>query len=44
MYTLIEAAKFNGLDSEAYLRAVMTRIADHRTESIDQFMPWNIVL
>lgn len=44
MYTLIETAKFNGLDPEAYLRAVITRIADHRTKSIDQLMPWNIVL
>jgi transposase len=44
MYTLIQTAKINGLDPEAYLRAVITRIADHRTKSIDQLMPWNIVL
>jgi transposase len=44
MYTLIETAKFNGLDPEAYLRAVIARIADHKTKSIDQLMPWNIAL
>ena len=28
-YTLIETAKLNGLDPEAYLREVIGRIADH---------------
>jgi transposase len=44
MYTLIETAKMNGIDPEAYLRAVIARIADHQTKSIDQLMPWNIAL
>ncbi len=44
MYTLIETAKMNDIDPEAYLRAVITRIADHQTKSVDQLMPWNIVL
>jgi hypothetical protein len=29
MYALIETAKLNGIDPEAYLRDVLTRIADH---------------
>lgn len=44
MYTLIETAKLNDIDPEAYLRIVIARIADHQTKSIDQLMPWNIVL
>jgi transposase len=44
MYTLIETAKMNDIDPEAYLRAVIARIADHQTKSIDQLMPWNINL
>jgi transposase len=44
MYTLIETAKLNDINPEAYLRAVIIRIADHQTKSIDKLMPWNIVL
>ncbi len=29
-YTLIDTAKLNGLDSEAYLRNVIARMADHK--------------
>jgi transposase len=29
IYSLVETAKLNGLDPEAYLREVLTRIADH---------------
>lgn len=41
MYTLIETAKLNGLDPEAYLRDVITRIADHKITRIDELLPWN---
>jgi transposase len=42
IYTLIETAKMNGLDPEAYLRAVIGCIADHPMKRIDQLLPWNI--
>jgi transposase len=41
MYTLIETAKMNGLDPEAYLRDVLTRIADHSINRIGELLPWN---
>jgi len=41
-YTLIETAKLNGLDPEAYLRDVIGRIADHPINRIAQLLPWNI--
>jgi hypothetical protein len=44
MYTLIETAKLNGLDPEAYLCNVIGRIADHPARRIDQLLPWNIDL
>jgi len=44
MYTLIETARLNGLDPEAYLRGVIARIADHPIKRIDELLPWNIVL
>lgn len=41
-YSLIEAAKSNGLDPEDYLRQVLTRIADHPAKRIDELLPWNM--
>ena len=40
MYTLIETAKLNGLDPEAWLADVIGRIADHRANRIDELLPW----
>ena len=41
MYSIIQTARLNGLDPEAYLRDVMGRIADHPINQIDQLLPWN---
>lgn len=41
MYTIIESAKMNGLDVEAYLTDVIARIADHPINRIDEPLPWN---
>jgi transposase len=42
-YTLIETAKLNGLDPEAYLRDILGRIADHHINRIAELLPWNVV-
>jgi hypothetical protein len=42
LYTLVETAKLNGLDPEAYLRDVIGRIADHPINRIADLLPWNI--
>jgi transposase len=44
MYTIIETAKLNGLDPEAYLRALIARIADHPAKRIAELLPWNFRL
>ena len=44
MYTLIETAKLNAIDPEAYLRAVIARIAQHPIRQIHQLLPWNLTL
>jgi hypothetical protein len=41
-YTLIRSAKLNGVEPEAYLREVLTRIGEHPINAIDALLPWNI--
>jgi transposase len=42
IYTLVETAKLNRLDPEAYLRDILGRIADHPINKIAELLPWNI--
>lgn len=39
--TLVETAKLNGLDPQAYLADVLDRIHDHKINRIDELLPWN---
>jgi len=39
-YTLIETAKLNRVDPQAWLTDVLGRIADHKINRIDELLPW----
>ena len=39
-YTLIETAKLNGVDLQAWLTDVLGRIADHKITRLDELLPW----
>ena len=39
-YTLIETAKLNGVDPQAWLTDVLGRIPDHKINRIDELLPW----
>jgi transposase len=41
IYTLIETAKLNGVDPQAWLADVLARIADHPAKRITDLLPWN---
>ena len=39
-YTLIETAKLNKVDPQAWLSWVLERISDHKITRLDELMPW----
>jgi hypothetical protein len=41
-YTIIRTAKLNGIEPEAYLRDVLTRIGGHSINRLAELLPWNI--
>jgi transposase len=41
MYTLIQTARFNNSDPQAWLADVLARINDHNIHNLDQLLPWN---
>jgi transposase len=42
IYSLIETAKMNDIDPKTYLGKVLTEIADHPINRIQDLLPWNI--
>lgn len=45
IYTVAETAKLNGLNPEAYIAAVLDRLArGHTIDRIDELLPWNFRL
>jgi transposase len=41
MYTLIQTAKLNDVDPQAWLADVLARINDQNIQTLDQLLPWN---
>jgi transposase len=42
IYSLLGTAKLNGHNPEAFIRAVLERIADHPINRINELLPWNL--
>jgi len=41
IYTLVETAKLNGVDPQAWLADVLARIADLPQSRLHELLPWN---
>ena len=41
MYTLIQTARLNDVDPQAWLTDVLARINDYSIQKLDQLLPWN---
>ncbi len=40
VYPLIETAKLNSVDPQAWFTDTLARIADHKITKLDELMPW----
>ena len=40
LYTLIQTARLNDVDPQAWLADVLARIADHPSQKLDELLPW----
>jgi transposase len=41
IYTLIQTAKLNNVDPQAWLADVLARVQDHRAKRVGELLPWN---
>jgi transposase len=42
IYSLITTAKLNDRDLETYLRTVLSKVADHLVNRIEELLPWKL--
>jgi transposase len=41
IYSLIQSARLNNVDPQAWLADILARLQDHPAKRIDELLPWN---
>ena len=44
IFSLLETAKLNSINPQAYLNYVLANIQDYNSQKLEELLPWNVVI